>query len=83
MPVTKLVVNLLIRSKLLISTTRFGEQAGVSYWRCGRTKAPYNGMKNDCEKPWKKRLIRKFNRLASFSVLAHRADRYNLLTNKR
>ncbi len=28
-----------------MSATRFGEQAGIPYSRCGRTKAPYKGMK--------------------------------------
>ncbi len=30
-----------------MSATRFGEQAGIPYSRCGRTKAPYKGMKAD------------------------------------
>ncbi len=32
---------------------RFGEQAGKSYLRCGRTKA----LKADFERSWKERLI--------------------------
>ncbi len=44
MPVTNLGANLWIRSRWLMSATRFGEQAGIPYSRCGRTKAPYKGM---------------------------------------
>ncbi len=43
MPVT----NLWIRFRWLISATRFVEQAGITYSRCGRSKAPYKGMKAD------------------------------------
>ncbi len=53
MPVTNLVANLSIRSRCLISAARFGEQAGIPYSRCGRTKAPYKGMKTDFERSWK------------------------------
>ncbi len=59
MSVTNLVVNLRIRSKWLISSTRFGEQTVIPYLRCGRTKAPYNGMKADFERSWKERLVMK------------------------
>ncbi len=53
MPVTNRVANLCIRSRWLISATRFGEQADIPYSRCGRTKAPYKGMKADFERFWK------------------------------
>ncbi len=71
MPVGNLADNLLIRSRWLMSATRFGEQAGIPYSRCGRTKAPYIGMKADFERSWKERLIMKINRLALFAVAVH------------
>ncbi len=64
MLVTNLVVNLCIRCIRLMSATRFGEHASIPYSRCGRTKAPYKGMKADLERSWKERLIMKINRLA-------------------
>ncbi len=51
--------------------TRFGEQANIPYSRCGRTKAPYKGMKADFERSWKERLIMKINRLALFAASVH------------
>ncbi len=33
-----------------MSATRFGEQTGIPYLRCGRTKAPHKGMKADFER---------------------------------
>ncbi len=36
-----------------MSATRFGEQAGIPYSRCGRIKVQYNVMKADFERPWK------------------------------
>ncbi len=48
-----------------MSATRFGEQAGIPYWRCGRTKAPYKGMKAYFDRSWKEHLIMKINRLAT------------------
>ncbi len=36
-----------------MSATGFGEQAGIPYSRCGRTKAPFKGMKADFERSWK------------------------------
>ncbi len=38
---------------------------------CGRTKAPYKGMKADFERSWKERLIMKINRLALFAAAVH------------
>ncbi len=49
-----------------MSAMRFGEQAGIPYSRCGRTKAPIKGMKTDFEISLKERLIMKTNRLALF-----------------
>ncbi len=54
-----------------ISATRFGEQAGIPYPRCGRTKAAYKGMKSDFESSWKECLIMKVNCLALFAALVH------------
>ncbi len=71
MPVTNLVANLSILSRWLISATRFGEQAGIPYSRCDHTKAPYNGMKADFERPWNECLIMKINRFALFAASAH------------
>ncbi len=51
-----------------MSATRLGEQAGIPYSRCGRTKAPYKGIKADFERSWKEGLILKINRLALFSA---------------
>ncbi len=34
------------------SATRYGEQTGMPYSRCGRTKVPYKGMKADFERSW-------------------------------
>ncbi len=50
MPITNLVTNFWIRSRWLISATKFGEQAEIPYSKCGRTKAPYKGMKADFER---------------------------------
>ncbi len=61
MPVTKVVANLWIRSRWLMSATRFGEQAGILYSRCGRTKAPYKGMKADFEVSLKKKKAKIYN----------------------
>ncbi len=71
MPVTNLVANLWVRSRWLMPATRFGEQAGLPYSRCGRTKAPYKGMIADFERSWKERLIMKINRLALFAAAVH------------
>ncbi len=60
------------------SATRFGEQAGIPYSRCERTKALYKGMKTDFERPWKERLIMKINRLALFAASVHRAEGKNI-----
>ncbi len=79
MPVTNLVPNLWIRSKWLMSATSFGEQADIPYSMCGRTKAPYKGMKADFWRPWEQRLIMKINRLALFAVPLHWAEGENLL----
>ncbi len=38
-PVTNLVDKLWIRSAMM-----FGEQTGIPFSKCGRTKAPYKGM---------------------------------------
>ncbi len=54
MPVTNLVAYVWIRSKWLISATRFGELAGIPYLRCGRTKAPCKWKKADFERSWAK-----------------------------
>ncbi len=51
--------------------SRFGEQAGIPYSRCGPTKAPIKGMKADFERYLKERLIMKVNRLALFAVSVH------------
>ncbi len=80
MPVTNLVANLGIRSTWLISATRFGEQAGIPYSRCGRTKAPYKGMKADFERSWKEHLIMKINRLPLFAALVHGAEGEDILS---
>ncbi len=71
MSVTNLVAYLCIRSRWLISATRIGEQAGLPYSRCGRTKAPYKEMKVDFERSWKERLIMEINRLALFAASVH------------
>ncbi len=63
-----------------MSATRFGEQAGIPYSRCGRTKAPYKGMKADLERSWKERLIKKINRLALFAASVHGAEGENILS---
>ncbi len=47
------------------------EKADIPYSRCGRTKAPYKGMKVDFERSWKERLIMKINRLALFASSVH------------
>ncbi len=71
MPITNLVANLRIHSRWLISATRFGEPAGIPYSRCGRTNAPYKGMKADFERSWKEHFIMKINRLALFAASVH------------
>ncbi len=43
MPVTNFVAFLWIRSRWLRSATRFGEQAGIPYPRCGRAWKPISG----------------------------------------
>ncbi len=63
MPVTNLVAYLWIRSKWLISATRFGEQAGVPYLRCGSTKALYKWKKADFERSWAKLICLSLNEL--------------------
>ncbi len=68
MPVTKLVAYLWNHSRPLISATGFGEQAGILYSRCRRTKAPYKGMKTDFKRSLKERLMMKINRLALFAA---------------
>ncbi len=45
MPGTNRVAYLWIRSRWLISATRFGEKADIPYSRCGRTKARIKGWK--------------------------------------
>ncbi len=74
MPVTNLVAYLSSHPKWLISATRFGEQAGTPYSRCGRTKASYKEMKADFEISWKERLIVKINGLALFAASVHRVE---------
>ncbi len=64
MPVINFVANLRIRYKWLISTTKFGKQAGMPYYRCGRTKAPFNWMKVDFDLSFEKRSSMKINNLA-------------------
>ncbi len=71
MPVTNRVANLCIRYRWLIFATSFGEQAHIPYSRCGRTKAPYKGIKADFERSWKERLIMKINRLDLFAASVH------------
>ncbi len=72
---TNLVANLWIRSRWLMSATRFGEQTGIIYTRCGRTKSPYKGIKADFERSWKERFIMKINRLALFAAAVHWAEK--------
>ncbi len=48
----------------LTSARRFGRQAGISYSRCGCTKALFNGMKSDFDRFWKECLILQINCLA-------------------
>ncbi len=50
---------------------RFGEQAGIPYSRCGRTKTSHKGVKADLERSWKERLIKKINYLAFFVASMH------------
>ncbi len=69
MPVTTPEAKLLIRSRsATISPTRFGEQAGIPYSRCGHTKAPYKRMNADIEKSWKERLIMNNSRRTIFEA---------------
>ncbi len=66
-----MLVNLYLCSKWLTSAKRFEEQAGIKYSTCGRTRAPYNGMKANFESPYNDRLIMKINGLALFAVSVH------------
>ncbi len=63
-----LVTNRKTAQRWLISATRFGERADIPCSRCGRTKAPYKGMKADSERFWKERLIMKM--MCGFSALS-------------
>ncbi len=76
MPVTKIAAYLWICSRWLRSATRFGEQAGTPYSRCGRTKVPYRGMKADFERSWKERLIMT---IMIFAASVHWAEGENIL----
>ncbi len=80
MPLTNLVANLWIPSKWLIPATSFGEQTGIPYSGCGRTKASYNGMKADFEWSWKERLIMKISRLALVYRAGWRINQWICLT---
>ncbi len=63
-----------------MSATRFGEQAGIPYSRCGRTKAPLKGMKADFDRSKKERLVMKINRLALCAASVHGAEGENTLS---
>ncbi len=76
MPVTHHEANPWIRSKWLISTTRIGEQAGIPYSRCGRTKAPYNVFKRS----EKERPITRIKFLALYAASVHGAEEENKLS---
>ncbi len=80
MPVTNLVAYLLIRSRWLISETKFGKHAGIPYSRCGRTKAPYKEEIANCERSWMERLFMKINRLDLFTASMHLAEGENVIS---
>ncbi len=56
---------------------KFAEQPLIPHSRCGRTKAPYKGMKAES---WKERFIMKIKRLALFAASVHWADGENILS---
>ncbi len=79
MPVTCRVAHLGIRSRRLISGTRFDAQAGIPYSRYVRTEAPYKKIKADFGRSWKERLTMKINRLALFAASVHSAEGENIV----
>ncbi len=80
MPVTNLVAYLWISSRWLISATRFVEQVDIAQSKCGRTKAPYKGMRGNFERSWEERFNIKINRHALFAASVHWAGGENIIS---